>query len=186
MVDRRIGRTERLELGHRRVEARRLPEAQYGDMREPRPLLALIDAEGLQSVEEPSGEPSAFLCAIVEHEHPHAAGLAVAARREHDVGGFSRSVGQRHRDRRQLAGRPSAEEREREVEMLARDDPALAEMLVLPGLEVVQDAVGKPERAEEPEVLIAPEVTGGSHALRVDSVSRLDAAGGAPKPRPCA
>jgi hypothetical protein len=149
MVDRRIGRTERRERRQRRVEFRRLPEAQNGDVREPTPLLALVDAELLQSPEEASSEAPGFLRGVVEHEHPDASRLAVPARGEHDLGGLARRFPQGSRDRRQLAGRTPAKEREREMEMLARDDPAVAEVLVLPRLDRIEDLVREPEGAEE-------------------------------------
>jgi len=41
------------------------------------------------------------------------------------------------------------------VEMLARDDPAVAELLSLPGFDPVEDVVGKAKAAEETKALIA-------------------------------
>jgi hypothetical protein len=41
------------------------------------------------------------------------------------------------------------------VEMLARDDPALAELFGLPVLDPVEDVVGQPKAAEEAKALIA-------------------------------
>jgi hypothetical protein len=149
MVDRRIGRTERRERRERRVEFRSLPEAQDGDVREPTPFLALVGAELLQPLEEVCGEACSFLGVIVEHEHPHASRLAVPARGEDDLGDLSRRFGECGHDRGQLAGRAPAEEREREMEVLARDDSAVAEVLVLPRLDRIEDVGREPEGTEE-------------------------------------
>jgi hypothetical protein len=154
MVDRRVGRTERPELGHGRAEPRRAPETQDGDVRQPRALLALVDAEGLESVEETAGQVTALACRVVEDEHRDAAGLAIAAWREQDLAGVPCRRSERGRNRREFDGGPMAEEGERDVEMLAGDDPAVAEMLGLPGLDPVDDVVGEAKAAKEAKALI--------------------------------
>jgi hypothetical protein len=149
MVDRRVGRTEGPEVGHGRSEPRRAPEPQNGDVREPRAPLTLVDPQGLQAVEQPPREAAALPRRVVEDEHADAARLAVPARREHDLPSVSRGRLEGDRDRRQLGGRPATEEGERDVEMLAGNDPPVAEMLALPGANPVEDVVGQTEAAEE-------------------------------------
>src|SRR5436309_1545847 len=60
---------------------------------------------------------------VVEHEHRDAAGLAVAHGREPDLAVYLRGGGaERVDDRRQLRGRPVAEECERDVQVVAREN----------------------------------------------------------------
>ena len=124
-------------------------------MREPRALLALVDAEGFESVEEAAGEVTTLACRVVEDEHRDAPGFAIAARREHDLARVPCGCPECGRNCGKLDGGSMAEEGERDVEMLARDDPAVAELLSLPGFDPVEDVVGKTKAAEETKALIA-------------------------------
>jgi hypothetical protein len=47
------------------------------------------------------------------------------------------------------------EECQREVQVLARDEPPAAELGGLPGRQLVEDVAGKAKRAEEAETFIA-------------------------------
>lgn len=113
-------------------------------MGKPVPALAAVDAEPLQPLLEVGSERTCPARLVVEDEHPDAPRLAVAHRREarpllHPGG----SLTERRDDRGQLAGRPVAEEGERDVQVLARDDSELAgQVRVLPRLERVERGLG--------------------------------------------
>ena len=128
-------------------------------MGKPRPPFALVDAEGLQPVEQSPGEPPGLTRAVLEDEHPDTARLAVAAGREDDLAGVPGRSSQRGRNRRQFGCRAPSEEGEREVEMLERDDPPVAKVLGLPRFERVEDVAGEAQGAEETQVLIALDAT---------------------------
>lgn len=106
--------------------------------------------------------------AIVADEHPDAAGLAVAAHGQLDWPGRERGLAQRPGDRGQLGSGPAAEERERDVQVLPRDDAAL-DVPLGPGGDPLDRSVGEPERAEEPEPSIGSDAT----AVRVARVYQL-------------
>src|SRR5438132_12572817 len=145
------------------MEPGRLAEAQDGDVREPAPLLGPVDAQSLEQPVEPLRVQPALPVEVVEDEHAHAPGLPVGADAEADrpegVGAADRG-----RDSLHLGGRRRAEERGRDVEVLAGDDPAAREMPLLPRDERVEDLVGEPEGTEEPEPFIARHATSGRHA----------------------
>ena len=89
---------------------------------------------------------------VVEGEHADAPGLAVAAERKRD--GSARAAASRRTPRIgvELQRRPVAEERKRDMEVLARDHPDLGhagEGLVLPRGEAPGRLVGEAQRAEE-------------------------------------
>ena len=119
-------------------------------MREPRPSLALVDPEALQPVEQILREPGRRTGQILQDEHPDTPGFAVLLRQKADrlggCGGFAQRVG----DPGKLAGRPVAQEGEREVQVLTRDDPAVTQVALLPPGQRVERSRGKPQRAEEP------------------------------------
>ena len=93
-------------------------------MRQPRPLLALVHAEALETGEEPVREEPGFTGLVVENEHADASRLAIAAGREDDLADPASGVGEGGSDRGKLRGRARAEERERGVEVLAGNDPS--------------------------------------------------------------
>lgn len=111
-------------------------------MRKPRTLLALVDAESLETAEEPLGEPTGFPSCVVENEHPDAPRLAIAPRRKRDLTRFTGGASEGGSDRGQLGRRAPSEEGERDVEMLARNDPAVAKIRGLPGRDAVEDVRG--------------------------------------------
>jgi hypothetical protein len=128
-------------------------------VRKPRAFLALVDAEGLETVEKTAGEVPALACRVVEHEHRDATGLAITAWREDDLAGVPGGCPECGRDRGELGSGSVPEEGERDVEMLARHDPAVAELPGLPGLDPVEDVVGQTKTAEEAKALIALDVS---------------------------
>src|SRR5918994_5258484 len=164
MVDRRVGRTECPEVGHGRSEPRRATEPKNGDVREPCAPLTFVDPQDLQAVEQPAGELAGLPGRVVEDEHADAARLPVTARREGDLFGVSCGRFEGGRDCRQLGGWSATEEGERDVEMLTGDNPAVTELLGLPGADPVEDAGGQAEAAEEAETFIAPDASRRGHA----------------------
>src|SRR5438093_793651 len=89
---------------------------------------------------------------VVEREHAHAPGLAVAADGEQRGRRARPRLPQSPGDRVELAGRPVAEEREGDVQLLWPEDPyprRVRERPVLPGDELVHGWRRQPERAEQ-------------------------------------
>ena len=128
-------------------------------MREPGAGLAPVHAERLEPPEQVVRELGSAAALVVEGEHPDAAGLAVAAQREARPPGSGCGVAQRGDDAGEVAGGPGAQEGEGDVEVPGRHDPA-AELPLLPADDPLDDVAGQPERAEEPEPLIARDATG--------------------------
>src|SRR5581483_471099 len=126
MVDSDSGRTEPAEIGNPGPQARRSPEAQDGDVRQPSALLRLVDAEPLEPPEDVAGHGSRALLGVVEDEHADAPRLPVRARREHDLPGASRRAVELLGDLRHLPGRSVPEEGERDVQVAAGNDAGVA------------------------------------------------------------
>src|SRR5436309_3829 len=166
MIESRVGRTERPESRRRRGEPRALAEAKDRDVREPRPALALVQAEPLKPSVEILGKSRRAAVLVGEDEHPHAARLAVAGGREDgrlDCGG---GVAKGSGDRRHVARRTAPEKRERDVEARTRDTAEagpLGKLAATPGDKSVEDVVGKAQRAEEPKPSIALHGIGSRH-----------------------
>ena len=164
MVDRRIGRTESPEIGHRRLESRRRAEAQDRDMWKPRSLLPLVHAELLQPLGEARCQAPALACLVLQDDHADAPSLAVALWGEDDFAGRSSRIPKSAGDSLELRGGPGAEEGERDVEMLARDDSPAAKVFGLPTAEGVQHGIREPKGTEETQAVTAPDGTGRAHA----------------------
>ena len=164
MVDRRVGRTESPEIGHGRLEPRRRAEAQDRDMRKPRSLLPLVHVELLQPLGEPRCQAPALARFVLQHQHADAPSLPVALRGEDDLAGLSSRIPESAGDRFELRGGPGAEEGERDMEMLARDDSPAAKAFGLPTAEGVQDSIREPKGTEETQAATAPDGTGRAHA----------------------
>jgi len=171
MVDSSPGRTEPAELWKPGPQARRAAEAYGRDVWQPRPLLGVVDAELLETRVQVSGETRRPARLVGEAEHADAAGLAVAIGLEDDWT-LDRSCGgaQRLGDGLQLSGRTAAQEGEREMQMLTRDEPSAGgELGLLPAAEEIEDLARQRERAEEPEAFTASDGTSVAHT----SSSRL-------------
>jgi hypothetical protein len=93
-------------------------------------------------------EGSGAFTLVVKREHPDAAGLAVATQREERLFGRLRGCAQSSEDLTELLRRPVAEERERGVQVLSRNDTRsrhVPELALLPADEPVEDFVREPE-----------------------------------------
>ncbi len=124
-------------------------------MREPRAPLALVHAELLEPCLQVVRERRGATTGIVEDEHPDAARLAVSHRREPDPACARSRFAQHSDDRVELLCRPVSEKSERDVQVIARDDPHALQLGALPRLDLVESVAGKPEREEEPQSFIA-------------------------------
>ena len=99
------------------------------------------------------GDPRRMPVLVVEDEHPDAARLPVPHRGEHGLRsavGPSRSA---PRDRRQLTGRPRAEERDRDVQVLLRNEAGplgRTELVPLPARDAASRLAGQAEAEKEP------------------------------------
>ena len=84
MVGSGIGRNDLSQFGQRWIEPKPLPEAHHGEVREPRPPFALVDAQLLQPALEIVGKARRPAKWIPQGEHADAPGLAVALRHQPD------------------------------------------------------------------------------------------------------
>src|SRR6185503_4100420 len=150
--------------GQWRLQTRPLAEAKQRDVRQPPPRLRPVDAERFQAGVTSAREPRRGAALIGENEHPDAPRLAPARGLEHDRLRPGRGgVPQDAHDRVDLRCRAAAEERERDVQVLPRDDTAARQVRRAPGGEVVQRGGRKLECEEESKALIASDATRGSH-----------------------
>ena len=110
---------------------------------------------------EPVGEARGTLI-LAEHDHAHAPGLSVASDRELGRGDSRRPAAQVVDDLARSRSRTPAQKRQRDVKVLTRnraDDLGKLET-ELPLGQSVDDVFGEPERAEEPDAIIAAHRTG--------------------------
>ncbi len=166
MVDSRVGRTERRNLGQRWAELRTRPEAEHCDVRKPATGFALVHAEAFEMLPDRERQPLRPPELVREDEHRDAACLPVAQRREHDrLFGQANSLSERLCDCLELRSRSSAEEGEREVEVRALDPSRVAaEGGALPCIESGSHASREGEAAEESQTITAVNATRGRHA----------------------
>jgi hypothetical protein len=165
MVDSGTGRTDGAETGQRRSEPRPLSEPDDREVRQPRTPLGFVHAEPMEPPVEVTRQLSRRTVLVVEHEHPDGARFSVAAFAKDDrsrpgCGRFELGL-----DLLDLAGRPRAEEGERDVEVVAPDGPIrTGRQARLPGDEAVEHVFGQGESAEEPDRVIALDATSRIHA----------------------
>ena len=107
---------------------------------------------------------------VVQHEHPHAARLAVAVRREPDRPGGPSGCLELRGDRLDVAPRTVPEERERDMQVVGRDGPEPPVRQRPPFLQQrlpldqrVDGLVGEPESAEETDADIAFDASSVGH-----------------------
>ena len=126
-------------------------------MREPWAALRSVQPEPLETTLQPAGEGRRPPARIVEDEHADGAGLAVAHGLEVERIRPGCLLAERMQDGLERAPWPSAQEGERGVEALDGACGTLpsAEVLLDPANELRDDVVGKLEREEEPETVIA-------------------------------
>jgi hypothetical protein len=144
------------------MEVRRLPEPKHRDVREPAALLPFVHAERREPFVQVDCERSRPAFRVVENEHAHTSGLAVAADGEL---GRSRSCGrvaQALRDCTELGHWPLTEEGERDVKVAARHDPDPFKLGLrhLPPLEEIEGIAREAEGTKEPDPLISTDGTG--------------------------
>src|SRR5215207_3172228 len=131
-------------------------------MLEPRTTLAPVDADRLEPLVELPRDPGCAVVPVLENEHADAPRLAVPEGSERRSG---RALGARSQgvdDRRQIGARSRAQERERDVEILSRDNPP-GEVLSLPPDDPLDGAGGEGEAAEESKAIIAFDASGAIH-----------------------
>ena len=120
-------------------------------MWKPRTALGLVDPELGQPPMRLSGDPRRVSILVVEDEHSDRARLAIAKRSEHRLGDTTDGASQGSSDRLDLAGRPRPEKRNRDVQVLDRDDAhALpVELAALPCGDLSRRVVGQAEAEKE-------------------------------------
>src|SRR5438093_12343783 len=109
MIESETGRTDRAEIGDGRIEARGATEAQDGDVREPRTLLAPVHPEPLEALVHPLRDPRRRQLAVVEDDHADAPRLAVPPSRELDRTHARGGVAELGDNRRNVLRRPGPE-----------------------------------------------------------------------------
>jgi len=117
-------------------------------VRQPLPTLALVDAERLEPCVQVVRQGAGAFTLVVEREHPDAPGLAIATQREERPFGRFRGAAQGSENPVELVRRPVAEERERCVQALSRNDARFRhvfELAALPLQEPVEDLVREPQ-----------------------------------------
>src|SRR5207248_8882101 len=114
-----------------------------GEVREPATLLRLVHAEQPEPLMQVAREVAGRIALVVEDEHPDASGLAVAHRLEADRSGGRGGGSQLPGDRFDLLARTVAQERDRDMQVLARDDAALGQIVALPAGEDIGDVAGE-------------------------------------------
>jgi hypothetical protein len=115
----------------------------------PRTVLAPIDPEPFQTGEEVLRERGRPPVLVREGEHAHAPRLAVAGDLESRPRCGFRRRAKLSSDRPLLGCGPPAEERQRDVEVLPRND-SFAKLAALPADELVEDILGEAQCTEEP------------------------------------
>src|SRR5947208_12443617 len=83
MHNSRLGHRHPAEIGDWGAEPGTLAEADDREVRKPRTLLRLVDAQPAKPLVHVLGEPRRAALVVVADEHPDGARLAVADRREH-------------------------------------------------------------------------------------------------------
>src|ERR671924_1948930 len=154
MVDSRLGRTERPEIGRPDAKLGRCSKARHGEVRQPVALLPLVHAGALEPLVQALCDPSGPLRLVIENDHADASRLAVAPRREGRKLEAGAGLLERLEDGWNVRDRPVSEEGERNVQLVAPDGTkplALRECVSLPVDEPVDNVVGKSKRAEEPK-----------------------------------
>jgi hypothetical protein len=162
MIESDLGRTDRAEVGRSGREAWRTPEPEHGDVRKPRAPLGLVDAEACETPREVVREERRAPPVVLEHEHADAPRLAIAGGGEHGLLRLASGGAHLAGDRSDVVGWAPAAEHEGDVEVLAADDPRVAnagERLPLPGGEALDGVVGERESEEETEALTGAHVS---------------------------
>src|SRR5262249_50280815 len=175
MVRSRIGRPHlAAEIGQGRLQPRPLTKANHRDVWEPRPPLALVDAEPLQALMEIVRQGARTTARVAQGEHADAPGLAIALRHEPDWPRTCGGIPQRLEDGLQLGHRTVTEEGEREVQVVARNDSAVAEVLLLPAGQRLEHRLGETEGTEQARALTTLQASGEFHtsSLRLCCKSR--------------
>jgi hypothetical protein len=122
MIESDLGQTDRPELGKRRRQAGALAEAHDGEMRKPRTPLTPIHAEPFEPLPDPVGEKRRAPALVGEDEHADAPRLAVTGRREHGRLDRGARLTDGTEDALDVASRSAAEEGDRDVKVLGRDE----------------------------------------------------------------
>src|SRR6266851_4591042 len=164
MVGSGVGRTDLGQPRQRRPQPWPLPEADDRQVGQPLPLLALVDAQALQTTLQILGETRGPAAEIAQHQHPDAPGLAVALRHQPDRARGSGGLAQRAEDRLELRHRAVSEEGQRDVQVCPRDGTAGPDVRGLPLLQRVERLIGEAEAAEQARAFTALHASREVHA----------------------
>ncbi len=158
MIKSDSGRTEGAEFRYRRPRLRTVSlETEDGGMSKPHPLFALVDTEFLEALANTTGNDHAAISFVVEDDHSDATGLAIPLWRERRWWPAIASCLENSGDRAHLLQRAMAEKCERDVEILAGDEPhivEIAQLRCLPGDQRSQGFFRQRETHEKSDALI--------------------------------
>ena len=101
-------------------------------MREPGPPLGTVEPLGGKALLKASGERRCLASGVGENEHSGAPRLAIPGDTEREPACLEGGGAEHRADRTSIARRPRAEKRERDVQVLGRNDPASAQARGLP------------------------------------------------------
>lgn len=131
-------------------------------------MLALVDAELLEPQHEAACEEVRVARLVLgEDDHADPDGLPVAQSPKGRAPGLPGRSPHRAGDRLSLRGRSAAEEGERDVQVIAREDADAVrarDLPLLPGDEALDGGLGEAKGDEEPKALIAGNASPLSHA----------------------
>jgi len=164
MVDSGFGRTDLAQIGERRPQSGRAPEAHDREVWKPWTLLPLVHAERLQPLVEIGSQRGRAPVLVVEDEHPNASGLAIHADGETRRNRARARVPQAAPDRVDLDGGTVTEKGEGDVNVAGSDDTDVAgvrEDVALPVREALAGVLGKAKADEEPQSVTAGDATTG-------------------------
>ena len=122
-------------------------------MRKPRARLGLVDPEPGQPLVNVFRDPRRVRLPVVEDEHADGARLPVPNRGKHGPRSALGPRMQRSGDRGELTGRPRAQERNRDMQVLSRDEACpfgRAQLVPLPAGDPGHDRVRQAKAEKEP------------------------------------
>jgi hypothetical protein len=167
MIESGFGRTDRRQL--RELDRRSGPHAEpcHGDVREPRTPFRPVDAEALQALGQAGLEQTGASFLVVEHEHGHSFGLAIARASEYRPADPGSGLAECGLKLIELVCGPGAEKRQRDMEVLRRRRPDAgqgSERPAGPPGEQFRLVGRKWEAEEQAEAVMPAEASSGTHA----------------------
>lgn len=167
MIESGFGRTDPPELGHSNGRTRAVAEAGHRDVREPWPPFAPVHPQALEPPGKAFLEERRMPALVVEDEHGHSLGLAVAGRHENRLGDPGGGLPKRFAQGVQLFRRPLPEKRERDVQVVDGQRPRTGvahQHASRPAGQLARGLGRNGKTEEQPQPLMATEASSAIHA----------------------